>query len=133
MLHAVRRRRVDALLAALSRPDGPPAASTVLVDGVWDNPNYWIRYAMFRAALNLGAAREIGVTGRWNASRVRRTMRRLGDLRERRPVLCLADRRDGEPPSRARDLLASTQTPEDVLALERCRTTCPPTTSTTAS
>ena len=113
MRHALRRRRADALLAALSRPDGAPAVATVLVDGVWDNPNYWIRYAMFRAALNLGGAREIGFTGPWNAPRVRRTMRRLG-ISESIALMSLADRTAANR-RLAGDLVASTQAPGDVL------------------
>lgn len=116
LLHAVRRRRVDALLAGLSKPQGSPAAGTVLVDGVWDNPNYWVRYALFRGALDLAGAREVGVTGPWNAARVRGTLRRLG-VRESVAFPSLPGRRE-DSRRQARALLSRTRTPEDVLAWE---------------
>lgn len=35
----------------------------VLVDGMWYNPNYWARYAIFRKAMNLSQAKETGIIG----------------------------------------------------------------------
>ncbi len=48
--NGILRRRADALLAAL--PSLRPAlVSRYLVDAMWDNPNYWLRFAVVRAAL----------------------------------------------------------------------------------
>ncbi len=115
VLHAFRRRRADARLAQLSRSDGAPAVKSVLVDGVWDNPNYWVRYAMLRAALNLGAAREVGLTGRFNGPRVRRTMRRLGIKRN---VEFFSLVRSGESRGAAERLVSAAKHPDDILRWE---------------
>jgi len=75
---AERVRRVrgagDALLRALA--DGPvPAgrgtvAERVLVDGTWDNPNYWFRFAMARRALGLATSRMTGLLGEFKRADV---------------------------------------------------------------
>jgi hypothetical protein len=110
---ALRRRRVDRLLRDMSKARGDAAVQSVLVDGVWDNPNYWVRYALVRRALELSAAREVGVTGPYNATRVARTLRRLG-VRE---VVCFPALAAAPEESRrrARELLAATREPQDIL------------------
>lgn len=50
----------------------------VLVDGMWDNPNYWTRYALLRNALGLAGAAEEGLLGTWNRERVTATLAGLG-------------------------------------------------------
>ena len=60
-----RRATAQPLLDVLSRrPELGPEEETrfrnVLVDGMWDNPNYWTRFAMIRAALGLWQGRETG-------------------------------------------------------------------------
>lgn len=57
-------------LDRLSREAAPePTLRRVLVDGQWDNANYWFRYAMFRNALGLAGSEEIGLTGRYSRDR----------------------------------------------------------------
>jgi hypothetical protein len=72
------RTRAERVLGDFSRVAGARFAGTVLVDGMWDNPNYWIRYALLRRALGLAGAPEIGITGRWRADETTRTFRALG-------------------------------------------------------
>ena len=43
----------------------------VLIDGMWDNPNYWLRYSMVRAALKLYEMNEVGVIGKYNKYKVK--------------------------------------------------------------
>jgi hypothetical protein len=65
------RRRGLAHLDAFSRGESrEPQFRKVLVDGQWDNANFWIRYALIRRALGLAKAREVGILGRHNRARV---------------------------------------------------------------
>jgi len=43
----------------------------ILVDGSWDNANYWLRYAVFRKSLNLSECHEIGLLGEFRRSQSR--------------------------------------------------------------
>jgi hypothetical protein len=65
------------MLAQLSRTPAAAFPGPVLVDGQWDNPNYWLRYSLLRAALGL-AGTEVGLLGPYNAGAVRRTCEVLG-------------------------------------------------------
>jgi hypothetical protein len=74
--HAPVRRAGLERLAALSRAGGRDAAyGRVLVDGTWDNANYWYRYALLRNALGLHAAEETGLIGRWRRQAASRAFR----------------------------------------------------------
>jgi len=68
---------VDRLLARLSSAPPRVFAGTVLVDGQWDNPNYWLRYALLRAGLGLPGS-EVGLLGRYHSVPVRQTFETLG-------------------------------------------------------
>lgn len=75
--------RLEALscLDRLSRhaPDEqPPRANNVLIDGMWDNPNYWTRYALIRRALGLTKGRETGLIGQHSRSKVKASFATLG-------------------------------------------------------
>lgn len=104
------RGRAELALAVASRRAATGFVGRVLVDGTWDNPNYWIRYALIRAALGLSGAREIGFVGRYNASACRRTFAAFG-IRE--AVDITAD--DAPYLSAARQFLAATASADDVL------------------
>lgn len=106
------RDRADQVLATLSYGTGTPAVGRVLLDGAWDNPNYWLRYALLRKALRLSQGREAVVLGPFRSSESRRTARHfgIGDT----PAL------DGSHPTHedrrlARALVADTETAQDVL------------------
>lgn len=99
------------------RDRGAPAVEgCVLVDGMWDNANYWIRYALVRRALGLTRLPEVGVLGVHARSRVREGFARLG-------IRDLVDYRAGAAArsnfrSEAKRLLALTRAPEDILDWE---------------
>ena len=107
------RRRGESILADFMAAAEPRFTGAVLVDGMWDNPNYWIRYALFRAAVGSAGGREIGVLGTYRAAEGRRTLERFGISR----AMQVRDLRGDMASHRrgARRLLAQTTTPADVL------------------
>lgn len=50
----------------------------VLIDGLWDNPNYWLRYSLVRAALGLCKGRETGLIGHHSRQNVTESFSALG-------------------------------------------------------
>jgi hypothetical protein len=107
------RRQGESILADFMADAETRFKGAVLVDGMWDNPNYWIRYALFRAAVGSAGGREIGVLGAYRAAEGRRTMERFGIPRA---VQVLDLRGDMTVHQReARELLARTATPLDIL------------------
>jgi hypothetical protein len=116
-----RRARVQPLLDALSRrgdlgPDGAPAYANVLVDGMWDNPNYWTRYACIRAALGLWQGRETGLIGEHSRARARDIFARFG-IDEVADLITLRGN-IGRYRQHARQLLQDVRSPDDLMALE---------------
>jgi len=108
-----RRERAERLLASVSAAGEKRFEGRVLVDAMWDNPNYWIRYALFRSALGLSAAEEIGVLGQYRAAACRKTLERFGIAK----VVQMLDLR-GDLEKHRREavrLLARTKVPEDIL------------------
>ena len=107
------RRTCEQLLAELSTGRRATLGGPVLVDGTWDNPNYWLRYSLFRAALGLSEVEEIGIVGPSAERACRGTFRALG-VRE------VVDF-DRLPPSveamraAARALLAGVRASDDIL------------------
>jgi hypothetical protein len=59
--------------------DGTCLAGTVLVDGTWDNPNYWFRVALMRRALGLAESRVVGLVGAFARREVAASFARLTD------------------------------------------------------
>lgn len=89
-----------------------PLVRSVLWDGIWENPNYWPRLSLVRAALGLEGARETGVLGPWRRDRVAANFRALGigrlaDYAARARVT--ADHR-----RRAKALIAASSDPADL-------------------
>jgi hypothetical protein len=74
------RQELEVRLQRLAESVEPPAniPARVLVDGQFDNPNYWFRYAVFRAALGLARAQETVVVGPWRRRQVRHAATRFG-------------------------------------------------------
>ena len=111
----MRRQRdaVDQVLAELASTSVEAFDGSALVDGMWDNPNYWLRFTLFRTAMGLANGREVGLVGRWKARDCRRTLNalniqtihRFGDLASPARVF----RRQ------ARRLLLDTSRPDDIL------------------
>ena len=44
--------------------------SKALIDGTWDNPNYWLRYSIVRRALRLHLIDEVGILGPYSRQNV---------------------------------------------------------------
>lgn len=75
---ARKRLAVDGALDALARRSRERFDGNVLVDAMWDNPNYWVRYSLLRAALGLAHGNEVGVLGAFRQSWCRQTLNRFG-------------------------------------------------------
>lgn len=91
-----------------SYPKGVPGL--VLVDGGYDNPNYWFRYILLRLAGSFHLAKEVGLLGQFRRRRVTRTFKRLG-IGE-----VIGDHIDPKPfLEAARSLVQSCRSPEDIL------------------
>jgi hypothetical protein len=97
--------------------DLPRAARTfpgkVLIDGTFDNPNYWYRVAVLRAALGFDPARTVGLLGPHRRDYVRRTFERYGTARV--VDLAAAPACAREMNAAARDLARATREPGDIL------------------
>ena len=94
----------------------PPMARRALIDGMFDNPGYWYRLNVFRAALGLDRCDEVGLTGPYSADASRKTLNRFGISR----VLAFDDLADAAQATRldAKRLAADIRRPEDVLDLQ---------------
>lgn len=79
-LRAVHQQRNDTerLLADIACTAPPLIGGSILVDGTWDNPNYWVRYSLFRAALGLAHANEVGFLGEHRHRECARSFANLG-------------------------------------------------------
>jgi len=108
------RRAAESVLADFMAGAEPRFKGAVLVDGMWDNPNYWIRYALFRAAVGSARGREIGVLGMYRAAEGRRTLERFGISRTAQMLDLRGDMAAHQ--REARRLLALMRTPADILS-----------------
>lgn len=92
-----------------------PRARNVLIDGMWDNPNYWLRYALVRGALGLASGMENGLLGQYSRHKVKSTFNELG-------ISCICDYRHEAKPTRghlalAQKLLAQVASVDDLIHL----------------
>jgi hypothetical protein len=110
---AARRRACDGLMDRFARATPARFVGRVLVDGMWDNPNYWLRYTLLRAALGLAGAHEVGVLGAFRTSQVRATFAAfgIGEVRSF-PHIPVGP----EPAAAAHRLVDATRSAQDVLA-----------------
>lgn len=108
-----KRAATDRLLNALGRESQAEFRGRVLVDGMWDNPNYWMRFSLLRAGLGLSHGQEIGLLGRYRRKQCQATFASLGICK----TIALPDMplpRDTD--AIIDDLLTRTRTADDVLA-----------------
>src|SRR4030095_9978942 len=73
-----KRDRVDRRFAELARKSSERFEGEVLIDAQFDNPNYWLRVSLLRAALGLAYGNETGLLGGFRRDECSRTMRILG-------------------------------------------------------
>lgn len=98
-----------------NKTDSPsPDIDKVLVDGMWDNPNYWTRYAIVRRALGLAGGREVGLVGRHSREKVRTTFSAMGITSV---VGYHAVVRSERHAHLAQTLLSNVKTPDELLRL----------------
>ena len=77
------------LCDALPLSDGDIRYKKVLVDGIWDNPNYWLRFRLFQSAIGFSSDSCVGIIGKWTEGRCEKVLARLGirDIRDHRAIL----------------------------------------------
>ena len=92
---------------------GQPYSGTILVEGTWDNPNFWLRYSLVRAALGLSSGREVGVLGPHNAKKCARSFANIGIGESAYIDKAMGD--VSKARAKARELLNTTSTPQDIL------------------
>lgn len=89
-------------------------ARKVLIDGLWYNPNYWARYAIFRKALNLSEAQETSIIGEHSRSETKEILDTYGITHQ-------LDFHKGLTPShhlqQAKALLEQVKSPQDIISL----------------
>lgn len=109
---ARKRAATDAMLGAFARELSARFDGTVLLDASWDNPNYWLRVSLLRAALGLCHAREIGLLGEFRRSHCRDTLERFGvKTVESYPDIAVS----AEATRQADALLSKTKSADDIL------------------
>ena len=107
------RRAVERRLADLVQDRERRFSGRVLIDGMFDNPNYWLRLSLFRAALGLAGGDEVGLLGPYNRRHVAASFKTLGV--EKTIDLVAAERDLGSYRQRARALLAAIRDPAEIL------------------
>jgi hypothetical protein len=113
---AASRRTSLAALSKFSQADAPPSRrANVLIDGMWYNPNYWVRYALVRRALGLTEGQETGLLGAHSRAQVRVSFSQLGITRL--VDYQAAAKRSSTHLSLAKALLAKARTTGDLLTL----------------
>ncbi len=110
------RTAAESRLAAIAASQILPFSGTVLLDGMFDNANYWYRLSLLRGALGLASGHQVGITGPHNARSAGRMFTALGvnELAAFDKQVTADDRRDSNVV--ARQLVAATDTPADVLS-----------------
>ena len=89
---------------------------SVLVDGQWDNPNYWFRYALIRRALGLYNAVETGLLGKYSREKTKASFFQIGI--KRITDFHSISKVQGRHKEQARCLLKEIAEPKDLLNLK---------------
>ena len=113
---AIQRARdeTDTLLAQLCAQYQRPFEGEVLIDSQWDNPNYWFRTALLRAALGLPNGREVAVLGEFRQRQCLGTLKHFGIERHISFPHIIIDM--AAIKTQARALVANCRSADDVLA-----------------
>ena len=109
----VKRDSVDRMLATLARESSERFEGEILIDAQYDNPNYWLRTSLLRAALGLAYGKEIGLLGEYRQTECSRTMRILGIAKQRQYSEIRIDRKAIR--NLSRKLIRSARSADDVL------------------
>ncbi len=108
------RRSVENRLATMARNSSRAMGGRILIDAIFDNPNYWFRVSLARAALGTVHGQEVGILGSHNFEKCLATLNRLG-ISQIDTVTEASPRRFR---SAARSLLAEVKTADDLLELK---------------
>ncbi len=108
------RDETDTLLANLCKLHQCPFEGEVLIDSQWDNPNYWFRTSLLRAALGLPNGREVAVLGEFRQRQCKGTLKRLGIDRQVSFPDITVDMATIK--AQARDMVTACRSANDVLA-----------------
>ena len=110
------RARAEALMANLAENGASNFQGLVLIDGMFDNANYWYRASLLRAALGLGRSNEIGLYGPYMANYARRTFDRFSIDQHIAfdGKLTPNDRSDAR--RLTKELISATSQPDDILS-----------------
>lgn len=111
-----KRDRVDGILAELARASSERFDGEILIDAQWDNPNYWLRISLLRAALGLAYGKETGLLGEYRQDECSRTMDILGIRQQQRYSAIRIDQKAIR--SLSRELAFSARSADDVLKWE---------------
>ena len=111
-----KRDRVDGILAGLARGSSERFDGEILIDAQWDNPNYWLRISLLRAALGLAYGKETGLLGEFRRDECSRTMDILGIREHQRYSGLRVDKKAIR--SLSRELAFSARSADDVLKWE---------------
>jgi len=111
--YTAQRDEVETFLASIPAHDPILKGGNVLVDGTWDNPNYWLRFGLIRSALGLQSSTLTGIVGQYRSRYCRRSFKNFGfdNVVEYTPKQSAGFLRQ------AREMLESVKTPDDFLAL----------------
>lgn len=109
-----RRRAFRGMATLANNPIPVDGVNTVLYDGMWNNPNFWLRLSLIRAALGLQNVNEIGITGKFNASKARAAFTAL-NIKETVPFKAF-DSELQAARHMAEGLIGATRKAEDILA-----------------
>jgi len=107
-----KRTETEFMLARMAQSASRRFDGTVLIDGTYDNANYWLRYSLLRTGLGLAHGREVGLLGPYRREQNLRTFERYG-ISER--VDAVKRAQNSAAVRLTYDLLAQTHGPDDVL------------------
>jgi len=108
-----KRDKVDGMLAELARASSGRFDGEILIDAQYDNPNYWLRVSLLRAALGLSYGKETGLLGEFRKKECSRTMGILGIGKQHEYLAIKVDRRAIR--SLSQELVSSARSADDIL------------------
>ena len=110
----IKRTKSDRYLSQLTTNNSTAFKGTVLVDGLFDNPNYWLRYALVRNALGIKNHNQEGMIGPYNRAKIKKTLA-FFNVPVAHDFLTIERAMHEQATQLARALLDGTKDPKDIL------------------